>query len=41
MLRIIKNSYIYTTAKILEDERFDTIYYPDIGDGIAVAKVKG
>ena len=26
---------------LLEDERFDTIYYPDIGDGIAVAKVKG
>lgn len=26
---------------LLKDERFDTIYYPDIGDGIAVAKVKG
>jgi predicted O-methyltransferase YrrM len=23
---------------LLNDERFETIYYPDTGDGIAVAK---
>lgn len=25
---------------LLEDDRFDTVYYPDIGDGIAIATVK-
>ena len=25
---------------LMQDERFDTVYYPDIGDGIAIAKVK-